>query len=384
MSTVVARVLAGGVSGAAVLLASACSGGVPGISAAKVAQVTIAPANGGTQAKPDSPIKVTVDHGKIAQVSVQAAGGVAAVTGSLDGSRTHWTSAGNLTPGAKYTVTATAKNSDGKVTTATSSFSTLTPAKALSILDVTPDQQGESVGVGAPIIVTFNHTVTNKAAVERALTVTAEKPAVGAWRWVTGTQVIYRTKDYWQAHQKITFNARLTGVPAGPDTYGVKDLTKTIQIGSAQISVVNLNSGTMTVTRDGSKIRSFQVSGGNGTTREYTTTNGVHLTMEKDNPVTMESPGRKPGDAGYYKVQENYAVRISDTGEYVHESDPTSPSHGCIHAGTEDAKWFYDFSQRGDVVKVEGTDRKLDWGNGWGYWQLSFEQWKQGSALQQG
>ena len=355
---------------------------MPGFSSPKAAQVKITPANGGAQAKPDSPIKVDAANGKLAQVSVQAAGGVAAVTGSLDSSRSHWTSAGNLTPGAKYTVTATARNSDGKVTTATSSFSTLTPEKTLSILDVTPDQPGETVGVGMPIMVTFSRTVTNKAAVEKALSVTAEKPAEGAWRWVTGTQVIYRTKDYWQAHQKVTFTAKLTGVAAGPGTYGMKDVTKTIQIGSAQISTVNLSSGTMTVTRDGAKLRSYQVSGGNATTREYTTTNGVHLTMEKDNPVTMESPGRKPGDSGYYKVQENYAVRISDSGEYLHESDPTSPSHGCIHESTANASWFFGIAQRGDVVKVEGTDRKLEWNNGWGFWQLSFQQWKQGSALQ--
>jgi lipoprotein-anchoring transpeptidase ErfK/SrfK len=375
------RVLAGGVGGAAVLLASACGGGVPGVSAAKAAQVSITPVNGGTEARPDAPIKVTASHGTLAQVSVQPAGGVAAIGGSLDSGRTHWTSAGNLTPGAKYIVTATAKNSDGKVTTATSSFSTLTPSKTLSIVDVTPDQPGESVGVGAPIIVTFNRTVTNKAAVEKALTVTAEKPAEGAWRWVGGSQVIYRTKDYWQAHQKVTFTAHLVGVAAGTGMYGVKDMTKTIQIGSAQISVVNVSTGRMTVTRDGEKIRSFPISAGRATTTEYTTTNGVHLTMEKDNPVTMTSPGRKPGESGYYKVQENYAVRISNSGEFVHESDPTVPSHGCIHAATENAKWFYDIAQRGDIVKVTGTDRELPWDNGWGYWQMSFDQWKKGSAL---
>ena len=381
MAVAVTRVLVCGLTGGTVLLASACGGGVVGLSKPKPAQVNVTPANGGTSAKPDSPIQVSATGGKLSQVSVQAASSVAAVTGSMDAGHTHWTSAGNLTPDTKYTVTASAKNSDGKVTTVTSAFSTLNPTRTLRISDVTPDQKGESVGVGMPIIVTFNRSVTNKAAVEKALTVTAEKPAEGAWRWIDGTQVIYRTKDYWQPHQKVTFTAHLTGLAAGPGTYGMTDVTKTIQIGAAQISSVNLNAGTMTVTRDGAKIRSFQVSGGNASTREYTTTNGVHLTMEKDNPVTMTSPGRKPGDPGYYKVQENWAVRISNSGEYVHESDPTSPSHGCIHAATEDARWFFDFAQRGDVVKVTGTDRPLEWDNGWGFWQMSFQQWKQGSAL---
>ena len=33
------------------------------------------------------------------------------------------------------------------------------------------------------------------------------------------------------------------------------------------------------------------------------------------------------------------------------------------------------------IVTVTGTDRKLQWDNGWGFWQLSFAQWKTGSTL---
>ena len=35
----------------------------------------------------------------------------------------------------------------------------------------------------------------------------------------------------------------------------------------------------------------------------------------------------------------------------------------------------------GDIVKITGTDRSLQWTNGWGYWQLSFPKWTEGSAL---
>jgi len=131
----------------------------------------------------------------------------------------------------------------------------------------------------------------------------------------------------------------------------------------------------------------MRISAGMATTREYTTTSGVHLTMERGNPVRMISPGRKKGDPGYYDVMIDHAVRISNSGEYVHAKNNVwaqgvrNVSHGCINARPDQAKWFYDNVQRGDVVDITGTDRELEWNNGWGYWQMSFSEWKKGSAL---
>jgi len=135
-------------------------------------------------------------------------------------------------------------------------------------------------------------------------------------------------------------------------------------------------------------MRVMKISAGKATTREYTTTSGIHLTMERGNPVTMISPNRKPGDPDYYKMEVNHAVRISNSGEYVHAAPwsvwaqgRANVSHGCINAHPDDAKWFYDNFHRGDVVKIVGTDRQLEWNNGWGFWQLSFNEWRKGSAL---
>src|SRR5262245_61602120 len=84
------------------------------------------------------------------------------------------------------------------------------PSAALTIIDITPmGASKEKVGVGFPIIVTFNRSVVNKAAVEALLEVTSEKPVEGAWRWVSSTKVVYRTKTYWPAHQKVKFIAHL-------------------------------------------------------------------------------------------------------------------------------------------------------------------------------
>jgi lipoprotein-anchoring transpeptidase ErfK/SrfK len=129
------------------------------------------------------------------------------------------------------------------------------------------------------------------------------------------------------------------------------------------------------------------ISAGMATTVEYTTTSGWHLTMDKGHPVRMISPGREKGDPGYYDLMIDHAVRISDSGEYVHAKDNVwaqgrvNVSHGCVNARPDQAAWFYETSLRGDPVLITGTDRPLEWHNGWGYWQLPWEKWRQGSAL---
>ncbi|MFB4320432.1 Ig-like domain-containing protein [Actinomadura sp. 21ATH] len=381
-------VVSGGAGVVLVLTAAGCGGGGDeqgALASGESKTATITPAHGTKSVKPDGPIEVRVAEGTLQNVTVQGQG--ATITGKMSGDKKSWKSDRTLTPGTSYTVTAQSSH-DGKTATATSQFTTLKPAKTLSVLDVTPNVEGEKVGIGMPIIVRFNRAVTDRAAVERALQVTPEKPVEGAWRWIDSTQVIYRTATYWQPHQKVGFNAKLAGINAGAGVYGAKDINETITIGAAQVTKGNISKHHMTVTRDGKKLRRIPFSAGNGTTREYTTTSGIHLTMGKENPVTMVSPGRKPGDPGYYKTVVNHGVRFSNSGEYTHAMASTvgvqgsaNVSHGCLNLSPANAKWYYDIMQRGDILELTGSDREVEWNNGWGYWQLSFASWKKGSAL---
>jgi lipoprotein-anchoring transpeptidase ErfK/SrfK len=377
--------LAGGLAAASVL-AAGCSGGVGGaFTEAKPAAVTITPANGAGGAKPDAPIEVKVAGGTLENVTVR--GGGVEVGGRLAADKRSWKSGRTLTPGASYTVTAQAKNTEGKPVSATSTFSTLKPRQTFGIADLTPGIKGEKVGIGMPIIVRFTRPVTNRALVEQALTVTPEKPVEGAWRWIDSQQVIYRTKTYWAPYQDVRFSARLAGLQGAKDMYGLRDTDFTIKIGAAQITKGDISEHHMTVRRDGKKLRTIPFSAGNGETREYTTTSGVHLLMEKGNPVKMTAPGRKKGDDGWYETTVNHAVRISNSGEYTHSAPwsvssqgSSNVSHGCLNLSPANARWYYDLMQRGDVIELTGTDRELEWDNGWGYWQLSFSQWRKGSA----
>ncbi|MFC0866178.1 Ig-like domain-containing protein [Sphaerimonospora cavernae] len=387
------------IAGVVVALAaalSACSGGsgAPGTAggAAETAPPTpapsikISPVKGSATVRPDKTVIVTAAGGALEEVTVQAAGGTP-VEGKFNADRTRWISRQPLKPASKYTVSAKASGEGGPATVA-SQFTTLKPKYELAVADVTPGIKGETVGVGMPIMVTFNQAVTDKATVEKALEIDAEKPVKGAWRWINDRLVIYRPAKFWPAHQKVTFTANLTGVRGGRDMYGVEDHTETIKIGAAWVSTVNVKTHMMVVKRDGKTVQTMKISAGNGTTREYTTTSGIHLTMERGNPVTMISPGKKEGDPGYYKEIVDHAVRISSSGEYVHSAPwsvgsqgRANVSHGCVNAHPTQAKWYYDNFHRGDVVKIVGTNRPLEWNNGWGFWQMPFSQWQKGSAL---
>ncbi|WP_327585654.1 L,D-transpeptidase [Nonomuraea sp. NBC_00507] len=272
------------------------------------------------------------------------------------------------------------------------------PAKKvkLGIADITPmGEKTEKVGVGFPIIVTFDRDVKAKdrADVEALLEVTPEKPVEGAWRWVSARKVIYRTKTYWKPYQKVLFTARLSELPGNT---GAKDVSRRFAVGAQHISVVNTRSHKMKVYRNGKLAKKIPISAGKGGLIRngvdvYLTTSGIHLTMGKKAVETMTSSWMgvtDPKDPRYYKEEIPWAVRISDSGEYVHQSagyyhflGRSNQSHGCVRATPAGAKWFYTIAQRGDVVKITGTKRKLQWNNGWSYWQLNWTQWKKGSAL---
>lgn len=341
-----------------------------------------------TTVKLDEEVEVSVIDGELTSVEVVSDRGNE-LSGDMNEDSSTWTSSGTLEAEAEYEVTATAESPDMEI-----SFDQvfITPApegSQLAVSDVTPSVDGETLGVGAPIIVSFNQDVPDRAKVEESLDVESEKGHEGAWRWMSDSQAIYRTAEYWDAYQSVTFSTDWEGQNLGGDMWGGEDYSTDLEIGAEQLSVIDPSSNSMTVEVDGEVARTFDVSSGKATTEEYTTASGEHMVMEKHETERMISPGRDEDDDEFYDVEVDWAVRINATGEYVHQAtedaepvlDSENVSHGCVNAAEEDAKWFYDMAQRGDVVDVINTDRQMPWDNGWGYWILSFDEWQEGSAL---
>ncbi|MGI5228219.1 L,D-transpeptidase [Actinoallomurus sp. CA-142502] len=379
---------------AGVLLApiAACSSsGNASQSAAKApdAAATITPANGVSKVRPDKGVQVTASSGEIDQVTVQ--GGGRTVEGVLSADKKSWQTKWTLKPGTAYTVTATAKNAGGKVTTATSKFTTMKASSTISVSDVTPRAK-ETVGIGMPIMINFDSPVTNKAAVEKALEVRSTKPVEGAWRWITSQEVIFRTKSYWPAHTSVSVVAHMAGVRASSKSYGTKDFTRTFKIGASHIAKVSLKTHKSKVYVDGRLAKTIPVSGGMGGGdshgNDFRTTSGIHLAMGKLPEVWMTSPNIKKGESGYYHELVLKDVQISNSGEYLHQSPGeyqclghSNCSHGCVRQSVAGARWFFNLSLRGDVINITGSTRKLEWNNGWGFYQMPWKTWVKGSAL---
>jgi lipoprotein-anchoring transpeptidase ErfK/SrfK len=389
------KVFVATVTGAAIIISAGCGGG--GSSAgentnrktnAALARVLISPANGTDGVRPDDPVIVRASGGRLADVVLDSGG--RRITGEFNRDRTQWQSKWTLAPGSKISVQASAENADGRKAIAASSFATEKVEGTFKAAqdEILESRKGETYGVGLPLILNFDQAVHNRAAVEKSLQVIAEKPVIGAWHWFDDKQVIYRAKTYWPAHQKITLIAHLSGVNGGKGLYGAKDLVRTYKIGAAQISYLNIAKHQMKVDWDGKTVRHVPISAGMGGSAEYTTTSGIHLNMEKDEDVIMTSPGRGPGDAGYYSELIHYAVRVSGAGEYLHQTPGdegclgnSNCSHGCIRQSATDAIWYYKHSQPGDPTDITGTDRQVEPDNGWSFYQMPWKKWLKGSAL---
>lgn len=373
-----------GLAAAATVLLSACQGGnTPDADeqpAKPAAEIVISPEDGTKAARPDRPIEVQATNGTIQSVEVRTNSDVK-VRGQLADDRTTWTSRWTLDPDSTYKVTASAVSADGRTTEATSKFTTLEPERTVRTR-VAP-LEGETVGVGMPIMVLFTAPVENRKNVERALEVKMSEPVEGAWHWISDEQVQFRPREYWPVGEKVTLVSHLAGVRAGDDLYGDKNQVVRFDVGERHVSIINADTHHMVVKSGGDVVREFDVSLGKPS---FETRSGTHIAQEKAGTVVMDSA--TIGRPGEYRVTTQWNVRISYSGEFVHSAPwsvgsqgSANVSHGCVNASPANAKWFFGFTNRGDIIEVTGTSRQLEFGNGPTPWVVSWEEWLDGSAL---
>jgi lipoprotein-anchoring transpeptidase ErfK/SrfK len=361
------------------------------------AAITVVPAADATAVSVTDPVTVTIDSGTLNTVSVINEAGKQ-VQGAFDTGKRSWRTIERLGYGKSHTVTVNGTTADGKAAQKTTKFSTLKPkAMAMAYLRANGShllKERTTYGVGQPIIVYLDKAVTNKTAVEQALTVTADPPVVGRWHWFDAHELHYRPAAYWKPGTKVTVKTALYGKNLGDDVYGGDDAAASFTIGQSKIAIADNNTHHMLVYFDGQLVRDIPVSMGmggtaktpTGNTVNYWTSAGAHVVIEKT-PVTHMSSKpmgyTDPNDKkNYYDEDVKLTVRISYSGEFVHMADwnisshgRANTSHGCINVGPANAQWFYDNFSTGDVVDVKNTPRQLDVRNGLGDWLIPWSQW---------
>jgi len=360
--------------------AAAGSGGSGGASSAAPV-VSVAPADGARNVRPDTPVVVTVKNGSVASAELRTADG-RRVEGRVDGGG-GWQATDALQPATNYTLKVTSRSSAGATRTTTSKFKTLTP-RAYNRVTLQPGDDW-TVGVGMPVVVSFGSPVANRAAAEKALDVTSTPAVKGAWRWITSSQAQWRPKDYWPAGTKVKVTAAVGGVEFSSGVWGRRTVTSTFSVGARQISTVDVAKHTLTVTRNGKVTKVIPVTTGMTNSKPtFPTRGGVKVIMSREASVRMDAAttGTDPKDPNYYNLTVHWALRLTYSGEFLHaapwsvaQQGKANVSHGCTGMSDANAKWMYDHSHVGDVVKYVNSKRPLEWGNGYTAWNKSFADW---------
>lgn len=370
---------------AAAVVAGCSSGSGGGAPKEKgpVATVTFEPGAGATGVSPVAPVSVRVANGTINQVTLTNANGKQ-VAGALSPDRTGFKVTEALGYGASYSWAGTATGADNKPVPIDGKFTTISPKQTVPATINIGD--GQEVGIAAPIILRFRSHVENKAAAEKAFTVTTNPPTEGSWAWLpddNGSRAHWRPKQYWAPGTTVEFVARLYGLDLGAGAFGDSDMSSSFKIGRSQIVKGVASSHRVQVYRDGNVLFDFPCSYGEGNEARNVTRSGIHVVTEKYEDFTMSNP------PFYTNARERWAVRISNNGEFIH-ANPMSAgaqgnsnvTNGCINLSTENAQSYFPTALYGDPVEVTGTRIDLSAADGDIYdWTIDWATWKSMSAL---
>jgi lipoprotein-anchoring transpeptidase ErfK/SrfK len=332
----------------------------------------------------DEEVTISADGGTLESVTVTS--DVGELAGAMQ--QDSWRATGRLEPGTDYLVRAAVRREDGTEVTRRQRFHTA---------DLTLDQQtypavaplaGETVGVGMPVVVTFDLPVQDKALFERHMDVTSTPRQPGSWYWLSDTEAHWRPRTYWKAGSDVSVDIDVNSLPAGGGIYGQESRTIDFHVGDSVVSRVDVDAHVMRTFVNGALARTIPISAGKA---GWETRSGTKVIIEKFRRKRMNAAtiGVSEDDPEYYDLSNvQYALRVTYSGEFLHAAPwsvgsqgSANVSHGCVGMSVADAAWLYDRTTRGDVVEVTGSARQMTLTNGYGDWNLSPADWKTGSAL---
>jgi lipoprotein-anchoring transpeptidase ErfK/SrfK len=371
---------------AGILALTACGGdndgGLKPVADSRSMGVSVYPAADAADVKPDSTVTVNATFGKLQNVQVVDSTGTV-ITGNFSEDRTAWVADRRLAPNETYQVIVSGMSEKGATVAQTSKFSTLTVAKkdqTASTLISPPD--GSTVGVAQPVVIQFNHGITNREAALQALSVETSEPVEGGWYWIDSREVHWRPKDFWPTGVHVTIKESLVGMDMGDGEWGISRRESSFTVGREQIIKVDVKRHELRVVRDGKTIKTFDVSTGKP---GWETRNGTKVIMEK---VTGKIWRSEAIDAPeHYRLRSSYAMRMTNSGEFIHDAPwntgnigRANTSHGCVGLTVSAMAWLFDHTIIGDPVVVTGSPKKFTelW-NRYQDWNVDWDQWQTGN-----
>jgi lipoprotein-anchoring transpeptidase ErfK/SrfK len=346
--------------------------------------------NGATGVKVNTVVTVKASSGTLTKVKLsysntdrQGHKQQGTVAGKISKDHATWTASDRLEPATAYKLISTGKNTVNQSKSTTTTFRT----HNLTLNQQTYPQlyplKGSNVGIGMPVVLTFDVPVKNKRDFEKNLHVSSTPAQAGTWHWYSSREVRYRPKKFWKPSTKVKVTADINGLYAGAGIYGQNSTSTNFTVGRSQITKINLNSDVAKVYRNGKLARTIYVSGGKP---GWQTRSGTKLIMDKLYVTKMTN--QMIGAREHYSLRVRYAMRITQSGEFLHAAPwnaaylgRRNASHGCVGMSTANAAWLFNRTLIGDPVITTGTSRGVEYGNGYSDWNMSYAKYKKGSAL---
>ncbi|MEU8653766.1 Ig-like domain-containing protein [Streptomyces sp. NPDC048737] len=361
--------------------------------------IRVTPLDGTREVRPGQALRVRVPDGRLESVKVLKSQDAqeTEVPGRISADGRSWRPVDDrLALAARYTVDAVAVDGDGHRSARHTTFTTHVPEERF-IGYVTPENRS-TVGTGMIVSLEFNREIEDRAAVERAVRVSAEPAVEVRPHWFGTSRLDFRPQHYWKPGTRVTVSLRLRDVEGAPGVYGLQHRTFSFSVGRHQVSLVDAAAHTMQVRREGELLATVPITAGAPKTTTY---NGKMVVTEMLELTRMNGATvgfrKKNGKSEYDIPDVPHAMRLTESGTFLHGNYWAAPesfgrvnlSHGCV--GLRDVKgggadtpagWFFDRSLVGDVVEVvRSKDRTVAPDNGLGGWNMNWREWSAGSAV---
>jgi lipoprotein-anchoring transpeptidase ErfK/SrfK len=297
------------------LLVTGCSGSSGSSSdAARVsaaAQVTLTPGDSAAEVPAQGGVFALVRAGRLTHVHLKGANGHE-VPGAITPGGSRWAPSDKLLPETRYTLDALAVDQDGLQAAKHASFATFVPKNTFIGFYNAVDRS--TVGVGFIVQIRFNRPIADRAAVQKAISVTASPAVPVAAHWFGDQRVDFRPEHYRAPGAQVTLALALKHVEGAPGVYGTQQKSIGFTIGRSQIRTADTDADTLTVVRGGQTLRTLDISaGGPG----HSTYDGIMVISEQDQVTRMDS--HTVGLGSEYDIPAvPHAQRLTDSGTFVH------------------------------------------------------------------